>query len=56
MHRRPIIVAVAALVTILLFDAARLATHRAAQAEHAARVAGIAGRADGGDRLRFRVQ
>ena len=37
-------------------DAARLATHRAAQAEHAARVAGIAGRADGGDRLRFRVQ
>ena len=37
-------------------DAARLATHRAAQAEHAARVAGIASRADGGDRLRFRVQ
>ena len=37
-------------------DAARLATHRAAQAEHSARVAGIAGRADGGDRLRFRVQ
>ena len=36
-------------------DAARLATHRAAQQEHAARVAGIASRADGGDRLRFRV-
>ena len=37
-------------------DAVRLATHRAAQAEHAARVAGIASRADGGVRLRFRVQ
>ena len=36
-------------------EAARLATHRAARAEHDRRLAGIAARADGGDALRLRV-
>ena len=36
-------------------DAARLATQRAARAEHDRRLAGIAAHRDGGDELRFRV-
>ena len=37
-------------------EAARVATQRAARAEHERRLAGIAAHRDGGDELRFRVQ